>query len=623
MASALCSAQHLPIELVRRISDHLVGIKKWETDAPLPKWMNAEYARPSRDREMDFIGLRTLPSLATTSHFFLEPALDALWYTLPNYGILVYLLPRDAWTVDSVADEPPDIPEEERINPPVRCVSMTRRLTEEEFKRIQYYTPRVKRIQERCPLFPRRLRAYFMRYDHSILGALAHWCSPESPLFPNLRVLDASPASEDLCPAYYRRFHFLFGPQLQRICTDYTTFTDPRWKIVPTHEYQHMLMQLLESAPHLLHLILYADAPPYTPTIVSAVSTAIRTFKNLVTARTGSLPIAEEALRHLAQLPHLEVVDVRLPDTMAEGDVAQCFHPTRYDDFFPSLREVWLAHRSDLAPISRVVRSVQSSQLEVIRAHLLDRKAPIPFNGVLSFLSVVLDRSNSANIKGLSVEASIKHTDPEARSTFTEDHLGPLFALRGLTHLSLRLRCSFELDDAILARVARAWPHIEVLELGPGVQWDTQVTLAALVPFAQHCPHLHTLGIPLNAELAGLPAEVREAHREGEGSVQRALKRLKVGHARMSDGLEREVAEFLVGLFPRLSDVENDTIPAAVTAVAVVLGATEEEVREEGRLSDRWLHVNNWFIPHMREWEKTLDEADALGMKREGPRRLP
>ena len=130
---------------------------------------------------------------------------------------------------------------------------------------------------------------------------------PPKPLFPNLRVLDVSPSDEDQCPSYYCFFLVFLGPQLQTISTDYTTFTNlGSWKVVSSHDYGRMLMGLREFVPHLLHLTLYADAPPYCPVIISAMSTTIQSFKNLVTARTGSLPISEQALRHLAQLPYLE-----------------------------------------------------------------------------------------------------------------------------------------------------------------------------------------------------------------------------------------------------------------------------------------------------------------------------
>ena len=316
---------------------------------------------------------------------------------------------------------------------------------------------------------------------------------------------------------------------------------------------------------------------------------------------------------------------------MAERDVAS-LHPSPFDEFFPSLRELWVAHRTDLTVISRVVQHVQSSRLETIHAQILEKRTTvIPINDALSFLSVILARPNSESTKELSIEASIEQTS-SSTSTFTSNHLEPLFALPSLTHLSLRLRCRFDLDDAVLERVARAWPHIEVLELGPGTQGDTRVTLAALVPFARHCPHLHTLGIPLDAPLELLPAELRGTRQEVEESgaggtttsvhVQHTLRRLKVGRARISDS-EGEVAEFLPRLFPRLSYVENDCVPSVVSFGAVIPDATEEEVREEGRRSDCWLRVNTLYIPRMRDSEQTLDEADAVVMRSDGPRRLP
>ena len=83
--SPLCS---LPPELLRKVGDALISIREWTTD-----------------QRVDYIGFRTLPVLARTSQFLREPALDALWDTLPNYGFLVYALPQDAWEVDIVDDK--------------------------------------------------------------------------------------------------------------------------------------------------------------------------------------------------------------------------------------------------------------------------------------------------------------------------------------------------------------------------------------------------------------------------------------------------------------------------------------------------------------------------------------
>ncbi|TBU31481.1 hypothetical protein BD311DRAFT_120319 [Dichomitus squalens] len=142
--SRICS---LPPELLRLIGDALLGIQEW-----------------TADENIDSIGLRTLPVLARMAHFLCKPALDALWDTLPDFGVLVYLLPRDAWDMETV-----DV---SRAPQSFHYVFMTRPLTDEEFGRLAYYTPRVKRVQELCSLFPSRFHGY-ITFETSILAALA------------------------------------------------------------------------------------------------------------------------------------------------------------------------------------------------------------------------------------------------------------------------------------------------------------------------------------------------------------------------------------------------------------------------------------------------------------------
>ncbi|KAM5542204.1 hypothetical protein V8D89_004077 [Ganoderma adspersum] len=587
MAHFLHPAQRLPPELIRRISDQLVGIKEWVTiskESDTPPLETVYYFAPPT-RKVDFIGLRTLPSLARASRFFLEPALDALWDTLPDYGILVYLLPRDAWAVDVI---------DELGRPLFQYVSIVRPLTEDELKRVQYYAPRVKRIQELCPLFPNHLRGY-VTYESSVLEAFASHCPPEKPLFPNLRTLDVSPSVGQF-DLYYRLS--------LRMAKD-----------VPLADYQQMLMKLQESAPHLRHLKLYVDVPPYSPTIISAMSSALRSFKHLVSARTGSLPITQEALHHLAELPYLEAIDIRLPDAMTEWDVAS-LHPTRFDGFFPALRELRLVHHFNLAPIWHIVQHMHSSQLEIIRVALLEMS--VPLNTVLSFLSAVLGRSNSGDIKELGIQTSVEHGDSEP-SQFTAQHLEPLFALKSLTNLGLRLSCTFNLSDAALGRAARAWPDIRVLELGPdNAQKDTQVTLAALVPFAQHCPKLQTLGFTLDADLSRLPAELRES-RASVGSVQHVLGVLKVGRARIAD--TEGLAAFLIDLFPRLEYIQDDNLPSIALVLAEMDGAPMDEVSSaEAKCHQRWKAVYEKCIPVLAsergiDRQYSLDDTEAHIMK--------
>ena len=406
-------------------------------------------------------------------------------------------------------------------------------------------------------------------------------------------------------------FHVLFGPQLRRLSNDCVTFARMAKDVDPA-DYQQMLVKLQESAPNLLHLKLYVDVPPYSPVVISAMSTAIRSFKHLISARIGSLPITKEALHHLAELPHREVVDVRLPDTMTERDVAS-LHPTRFDEFFPALRELRLAHHFNLDVISRIVQHVHSSRLEIIRAVL---EIDAPLTTILPFLSVIRGLKNSDHIKHLSIQASIGEED--GASPFTKEHLEPLFRLKSLTHLRLHLCCTFHFNDADLERVGRAWPNIRVLELGPNrTQKDTQATLSALVPFAQHCPELHTLGFTLDTDLSRLPADLRES-RTSVGSVQRALQVLKVGRAGITDA--EAVSKFLIDLFPRLDCIQNDNPPSVAVVLAGIDGGLQGEIAAGAKCHDLWQAVyENWIPALARERgidrESSIDERDAYLMK--------
>ncbi|PIL30710.1 hypothetical protein GSI_06878 [Ganoderma sinense ZZ0214-1] len=367
-------------------------------------------------------------------------------------------------------------------------------------------------------------------------------------------------------------------------------------KTVPPADYQQMLVRLQESAPLLSHLHLNADVPPYDPTIISAMSNAICTFKHLVSVRTGPLPITEQAFRYLAELPHLEVINVRLPDTITEAS----FRRAPFDEIFPSLRELRLAHLFNLNLISLIVQHTRSPRLEIISAESVDEDRPVPLEDVMSFFSAILSRNNAEHIKELTIEALPIEWTPQ--NTFTNQHLEPLFALKSLTTLKLHLRCTFDLDDVILERTARAWPNIRTLDLGPGSTGVRVPSLAALIPFAQHCPELQVLGFTLDADLCRVPPDIRDSARD---YAQRELRVLKVGCAEVAD--PRCVAAFLADLFPHLRDIECGSIDANGMEIGAAAEWDWEEVCEE--------HLPAAARERGIVFEPTLDEIDARVMK--------
>ena len=77
----------LPAEALRKICDTLIATK---APAVHPHRLKSDYG---------YVGLLTVFSLTRTSRALHEHAADALRETVPSFGILVYTLPRDIWSL--------------------------------------------------------------------------------------------------------------------------------------------------------------------------------------------------------------------------------------------------------------------------------------------------------------------------------------------------------------------------------------------------------------------------------------------------------------------------------------------------------------------------------------------
>lgn len=78
--------QDLPPEALRGICDILMG-----TETP------GAFIQ-GRSPNDQFAGLHTVLSLTRTSRVLHEHAADAIWDTIPGFGLLVYTLPLELWT---------------------------------------------------------------------------------------------------------------------------------------------------------------------------------------------------------------------------------------------------------------------------------------------------------------------------------------------------------------------------------------------------------------------------------------------------------------------------------------------------------------------------------------------
>ncbi|KAJ7225027.1 hypothetical protein C8J57DRAFT_983408, partial [Mycena rebaudengoi] len=139
----------------------------------------------------------------------------------------------------------------------------------------------------------------------------------------------------------------------------------------------------------------------------------------------------------------------------------------------------------------------------------------------------------------------------------------------------------FELDDAALWDMARAFPELRKLFLAYTAVWCTPgITLGGLRAFATHCPQLGNMQIAFNATVT-LPATDSAT----PDVFQTKLSYLDVLNSPISMPLD--VARFLSGIFPNLVEVichRQDTEDCLNWGQVIELLPKFADVRQEERL---------------------------------------
>ncbi|KAJ7355655.1 hypothetical protein DFH08DRAFT_505091 [Mycena albidolilacea] len=128
------------------------------------------------------------------------------------------------------------------------------------------------------------------------------------------------------------------------------------------------------------------------------------------------------------------------------------------------------------------------------------------------------------------------------------DILRPLFPFRSLVKLDLEHSVGFDLDDAAVLDMARAWPCVQLLSLSSHSRHiQPRVTLVGISGIAQHCPRLQRFGITFDATvIPELKPEVPS---------HTALYELDVAYSPIGDPFE--VANYLGVIFPGLGSIRT------------------------------------------------------------------
>ncbi|KAH7890606.1 hypothetical protein F5I97DRAFT_1836847 [Phlebopus sp. FC_14] len=429
-------------EILTNIFQHAIIVLK-----PEPK------SREFRDR-------RTLVRLARTCRYFLEPALNVLYYEISDLLWLIKCMPDDLWEVNG------------------KELSFKRLMTESDWEIFLRYARRVRHLE-----FDRRC----LNTTHvSVYHALARPPSSAGVLFPKLLHLRCGEPRYDAVPFLLH----LLQPTVTRIDID---------NLMPNALTSHVLPLIPERCPRVKHLMAFRNFVfQRGDECLVRFSNMLRHFKELESVRCAEL--TDEGMSHLSRLPSFRTlrVDLRL----------NCLHQlehTMLDTRFPALREASLSAPS-LSHCLQFLKLVDSTRLDTINFNVDDESDAATYKEIFTSWG---SNPSYQNMSCIEIAEMRVWRDYDEKHVIDIATLRPLFHFRRLTCLRLETLCTYTLDDAALREMADAWPLLETLDLSSrecGWEIPSRITLMGLIPLLCGCPNLDLLGVVVDATVLPPPS---------------------------------------------------------------------------------------------------------------------
>ncbi|KAJ7218183.1 hypothetical protein C8J57DRAFT_1732272 [Mycena rebaudengoi] len=510
---------------------------------------------PSRD-------VKDLASLARTCTIFQGPALDVLWKVQRTLMNLVRCMPTDLFDVQLHAE-----------------LFGTR-------KRLQFRRPILATDWERPLLYAHRVKCFtsypasfgiFERVElpENIFQAL-NLCVPSDHIFPNLEVLRWCSIPSDF--PYIRLF---LAPKITTV------------DIVCPSSWHLSILSTVGSKYHTLKNIsvhiakdmytLESEPPVLNDSDISSLSTFVCGLKSAESLSLSALD--QKALQHIGRFPTLTVLCLRTLFAFSSPRIPDCV-------MFAGLRTCDLKY-VEVGPTTQLLEMCSRIPLEELSVEFKSCSRTVATDRFYAALAAGCSHSTLASLSLRNDEENLPGVGQNAYM-ITSNALRTLLCFRNLKSVSITSPFGFDLDDAALSQIARAWPNIESLDLcsifpGPAAPPRPSITLQCLHSFAQHCPYLKGLTLALNAFIIP-PRETRRV-------FQKELMTLDVGYSPISSSLS--VSRFISTIFPNLRyistsrdgrDDDDDVDIAEIQCHNRWKEVKEQipvlaEIREEGRLS--------------------------------------
>jgi hypothetical protein len=252
-------------------------------------------------------------------------------------------------------------------------------------------------------------------------------------------------------------------------------------------------------------------------------------------------PLTDKSLIDLASLPNLEI----MRGQWRRENNSAFVYPHHA---FPALRELSI---SSLHPDTITDLINASTSTSFTRLILTFRASTGP--GALADLITLLNhRCSYACLTQLELWYMER---PGIVDVVEPDSLRPLLSFRNLQIIYISSPSSYEkIDNALLEKMALAWPHLQRLEIGvnPSYGSPSRITFSGIQFLAQHCPDLERLGLSFDTSPSQWPKR---------GGANLKVDIFGVGCTSVLPGSSAAVGKVLSAIFPNLSKIQHSISP--------------------------------------------------------------
>lgn len=373
---------------------------------------------------------------------------------------------------------------------------------------------------------------------NALCGALQHRVIlPRLTYLSTMFHLEDAVQSLSMMPLYLR----LFGPTVQALnMTLFSESLNGAMFVVP--EQPMLLKSAARNCSNLKHMACHRAHISPSDTTASDV---VCGFRHLQTLMLNYLDYT--VLHHIARLDTLKRLRINFGSDPAEWQqLLELHHIEHEGPTFRSLEKLFCS--GTIVTLSKILTFLRSCPLSRIDLEL-EEDIPIgPFNDLVT-LSQNACQPNKLRSLSIQETPSLYSDPPPPRLPFTTQSIKVLCAYRNLTHCVL-VSYGLIVDAQLLDTLARAWPNIQNLTIGPRSVFPQQrpmVGIQDLAPFAKRCPRLRYLTLCVDGTSVGTPIA---------RSTQNISQLLTLNVWDSPAGNPHAVASALIAMFPCLENIQ-------------------------------------------------------------------